>query len=347
MFDLLKIVRPESVSTQNWDRWYANTALWPLTDHLFLAEAAVRLGRAMCFPWYDDLPMWATKTEAPDFPGVDDAFDCEGAPIVAVHRAYGPMLKAFFSPAAFRERELREDEAAWIQSHVVDPDGGPPLPALLLQARYGEDAEDPITREHWESASWDAQEVNHLRDAGIVAMRAVAHGLALLALNGLIRTVSRPIGGGQEYSAVRPSLWGMDDPVPRLAACAINLEEPFAIDAPPTHLLFVDKFGFDTAIGVYAHQNGVALNSEGITPTLISRTGRKRQPRFRALEVRAEAVMRAYLQDQTNINWSRPALRRAVEEKLGAIGTTTFEYAREALLIEFPGLVNGGAPRTG
>ena len=45
---------------QDWKRWYAADT-WPMGDHLFLADVAIRLGRVLCFPWYDDLFLYAAR----------------------------------------------------------------------------------------------------------------------------------------------------------------------------------------------------------------------------------------------------------------------------------------------
>jgi len=62
---------------------------------------------------------------------------------------------------------------------------------------------------------------------------------------GTITTFARPVGGG-EAVAIPPTLWELDDPLPRMATGALNLEHWADPEAPPTHRIFVDATEFDT-----------------------------------------------------------------------------------------------------
>lgn len=59
-----------------------------------------------------------------------------------------------------------------------------------------------------------------------------------------IATFARPLGGG-EVVPIMASMWEIDDPLPRMATGAINLELWANPDAQPTHRIFVDSAGFD------------------------------------------------------------------------------------------------------
>ena len=59
-----------------------------------------------------------------------------------------------------------------------------------------------------------------------------------------IATFARPLGGG-EVVPIMASLWEIDDPLPRMATGAFNLEHWADVEAPPTHRIFVDSADFD------------------------------------------------------------------------------------------------------
>jgi predicted DNA-binding transcriptional regulator AlpA len=59
-----------------------------------------------------------------------------------------------------------------------------------------------------------------------------------------IATFARPLGGG-EVVPMMASMWEIDDPLPRMATGAINLELWANPDAQPTHRIFVDSADFD------------------------------------------------------------------------------------------------------
>ena len=59
-----------------------------------------------------------------------------------------------------------------------------------------------------------------------------------------IATFARPLGGG-EVVPIMASMWEIDDPLPRMAIGAVNLEQWANPEAPPTHRIFVDSADFD------------------------------------------------------------------------------------------------------
>ncbi len=62
--------------------------------------------------------------------------------------------------------------------------------------------------------------------------------------SGRLMTYARPLGGG-EIEPIDAGKWKVDDPLPRFATGALNLEQWADLDALPTHRLFVDSEGFD------------------------------------------------------------------------------------------------------
>lgn len=59
-----------------------------------------------------------------------------------------------------------------------------------------------------------------------------------------IATFARPLGGG-EVVPIMASMWEIDDPLPRMATGAFNLEQWADPEAPLTHRIFVDSADFD------------------------------------------------------------------------------------------------------
>lgn len=59
-------------------------------------------------------------------------------------------------------------------------------------------------------------------------------------LSGLFTTFARPIGGG-EPMRLEPSMWELDDFLPRFATCALDLRRPFDHSSPPTHRIFTTE----------------------------------------------------------------------------------------------------------
>jgi predicted DNA-binding transcriptional regulator AlpA len=59
-----------------------------------------------------------------------------------------------------------------------------------------------------------------------------------------IATFARPLGGGEVVPIVA-SMWEIDDPLPRMATGAFNLEKWANSEAPLTHRIFVDSAEFD------------------------------------------------------------------------------------------------------
>ena len=45
----------DHISSVDWSEWYSDPSVWPSSRYVFLAEAAIRLGRSMIAPWEDHL----------------------------------------------------------------------------------------------------------------------------------------------------------------------------------------------------------------------------------------------------------------------------------------------------
>lgn len=240
---------------------HADPSRWPIAEHLYLAEAALIVGEAICEPWDGRELQWGSLQDAPLIPYVDIAF-VDDKPVANVHDTWGSTVRSIISAAEFAEGELRKDEAAWLASHVADPVGGLPIPSLLLRARNGDDADDPITPLHWEIAFLEATERHHFLRAARTAMPPIARAVAELAFKGEIETFIRPIGGATGMLQLEAEMWGIDDPMPRLASCSMNKDRPFDIEAEPTHLIFVEERSLRRAMPGLAKRVQIALISE-------------------------------------------------------------------------------------
>ena len=64
-------VEQDRISSVDWTEWYSDPSTWPTSRHVFLAEAAIRLGRAMIDPWEDHLLSHAGDHNLPLPRGLD------------------------------------------------------------------------------------------------------------------------------------------------------------------------------------------------------------------------------------------------------------------------------------
>ncbi len=82
-------------------------------------------------------------------------------------------------------------------------------------------------------------------DAARDLVRLEVEHMTRMFANGRLTSFARPLGGG-EVVAIRPQLWELDDPLPRFATGALNLEHWADASAEPTHRIFVDSEDFDS-----------------------------------------------------------------------------------------------------
>lgn len=318
---------------------YGDAMRWPVTQHLFLAEAARLVGAAICEPWDDAVLLGMTRPDSPDIPSADDAFE-DGVPIAEVHAAFGPAVRTVLSPASFSERHLRNDEKAWVRSHVPDPEGGSPLPALLLRARNGDDRADPISFAHWEFAALQSAEDNNLFDAACRATAAIAGLITRMAFEGAIQTFARRIGGDLEAVLLTKFHWAIDDPLSRLASCAISLEHPFDAGATPTHLLFVAREGFAAALASYTPDHLIGLVGE-------LEDGVRRKPDYYGATVTEVANrLQEKMGDPGCASWRSTRFKDDIQTKFGSAGGgVVFDRAWKIATKQFPQFSLGGRPR--
>ena len=90
-----------------------------------------------------------------------------------------------------------------------------------------------------------AQEDEGENDAARDLVRLDAEIMARAFATGRLATFGRPLGGG-EVVPIDADVWEIDDPLPRFATGALNLEQWADLDAPLTHRLFVDTEQFDS-----------------------------------------------------------------------------------------------------
>lgn len=316
---------------------HADQSRWPIGEHLFLAAAAIVVGEAICEPWSGDEPKWSTLVDAPLIPSHDAAFE-GGEPIAGVHATWGPIIRSVLSPATFAERELRRDETAWLSSHVPDPDGGPPIPALLLRARRGEDANDPINPLHWETAFLESADRHHLSRAAAKAMPAIARAIAELAFAEEIETFARPIGGGVKMEPLPAELWAVDDPLPRLASCAINMKRPFDVDATPTHRIFVEERGLRAAMPALAQRMQIPLVSD-----LEGQQWRHVTGLYEKTIDQVAAELERLMADRNTAGWTKQRFAGHAVDMFGSrAGGVAFDRAWRDATISYPEFAKAG-----
>lgn len=216
---------------------------WPQSSGaVFLAEAVQIVGAAMCEPWDDQTPSWMRNEVLPEVPPVYEAFDDRSTPIASVHEVYADVVRSIKSPAAFAVERFSQSE--WIRSCVPNPDGGDPIPELLLRARAEEDLKEPVTRDHWEAISLLCAEKREQLCGAKARLRLVGRTLQAAVLERRLRSFMRPIGGSIERpKEIDLSWWELDDPLPRLAWCGLDIDAPLDPNAVPTHWIFVDRSG--------------------------------------------------------------------------------------------------------
>lgn len=287
--------------TLDWSA-HADPSRWPISEHLFLADVVQCIGEAICHPWDPALPAAMAIEPPPLITDPDEAF-FDDQPVTAIHELFGPTVRSVISPATFAEMRLRDDRAAWLASHVADPAGGPPLPAFALRARNGEDDEDPITYDHWNEAGLIASLDRMLADNARMALPVVARAIAELAFDADIETYARPLNGG-EMVPLLPSLWAVDDPLPRIAACGIRLDDPFNPNAAPDHRLFVAETGLGTAIATLAARISVLLGDD-----FASDPPRIRPDQLRGRVEDVKAALLGLMADRDHRHWTKGRFR--------------------------------------
>lgn len=91
---------------------------------------------------------------------------------------------------------------------------------------------------------FDAPEDGGENDAVRDLVRLDAEHMARAFATGKLDTFARPLGGGEVVS-IPVAHWELDDPLPRFATGAFNLERWWEASAEPTHRIFVDTKQFD------------------------------------------------------------------------------------------------------
>lgn len=91
---------------------------------------------------------------------------------------------------------------------------------------------------------FEAPEDGGENDAARDLVRLDAEHMARAFASGKLDTFGRPLGGG-EVATIPMAHWELDDPLPRFATGAFNLERWWEAWAEPTHRIFVDAKQFD------------------------------------------------------------------------------------------------------
>lgn len=91
---------------------------------------------------------------------------------------------------------------------------------------------------------FEAPEDDGENDAARDLVQLDAEHMARAIAIGKLDTFGRPLGGG-EVVTIPAAHWELDDPLPRFATGAFNLERWWEASADPTHRIFVDTKQFD------------------------------------------------------------------------------------------------------
>lgn len=91
---------------------------------------------------------------------------------------------------------------------------------------------------------FEAPEDGGENDAARDLVRLDAEHMARAFASGKLDTFGRPLGGG-EVVTIPMAHWEIDDPLPRFATGAFNLERWWETSAEPTHRIFVHAKQFD------------------------------------------------------------------------------------------------------
>lgn len=328
------------VTKLDWSRWYRDPSKWPhrASNRLFLAEAVLRIAPLLIFPWDDIIVAGTMADEQPFLPSALDAFDEEGNP-GPVHAAWAPALLAYLSAAEFTSQHMEwQDPDAWLAAHKYDPASG----GVVFDEAKAYTSGTDVSFEHWETAFSQSEEINNLRQAGMICMPLLARAVADMAIAGDVRTTARPKNGGEEVE-LKPEQWLVDDASYRLASCGLDLENPFDVDATPTHLIFIDLKGFDEHVALYAGRHMISLIEEGITPDEFGIKSPSKKAMYPTLVAKAYPLMKAHVQAHPQ-EYHRSVLRQIVEVELGRVSDGVFEAARDLLKVDYPHITDGGAP---
>jgi hypothetical protein len=293
---------------------HAHPLHWPISTKTFLAEAVLRVGKALCDPWYNEEPAALAAPISPDIPDLGEAFEGEN-PIPGIHAQQGGAVLTEISFSEYWEMIER------------DPDGTEPAD------------DEPITRHHWEQVLIG---ISFRENTRLHAQRAIVHVarfIAKRAVAGTLRTYARPMPGG--LSEDLPShLWEVDDPLPRIASCNLNLEDPTKPSAVPTHLIFVDPEVLQEAIDSIQPADRINL-----IPELDGAAVRPDLYLVSTLEV--TSWLKGLMGDPARHSWTRGRFRRDAEEKFGSrAGGEVFKRAWKQATATYPRFAQPGVRST-
>jgi hypothetical protein len=229
---------------------------WPLSARgVFMADAIDIIGTAASVTWQAWLPTIMPVDLLPSLPGAGAAFTADRRPIADVHAAYADIIRSFQSPSAFLAEKLSRQASR--RPTVFDPANEAAVVQHMLRAERGDDKNDDISYEHWDEVSLESDRIYEDHRGGISNLQLIGEHIQSAILASRLQSYIRPIGGSAEgLIPLDARYWEIDDPMPRLAWCGLDMQFPSDPDRPPTHWIFLDK----------AQLNDVASRLECILP---------------------------------------------------------------------------------
>ena len=254
--------------------WSAHS-LTPVSDLLYMAEAAARASSILCYPWIaEDRLTDAGAAPAPSLVPPEQAFLSDGSPVPEVHVAQSGIV--------------------WSYAYFGDFEH--PFPAQRAS----------VDQDDWNEAYSEATWLDSSRDTSRRVAGIIADVLTTAAATNRLITFVRPIGGGTAMKDPPEFAWDIDDRLARLARCGLVYDRPGDTDSRPDHLIYFEPSGFDDVIRTFLPTHWTPLLNELAhepPPGRPSPTERRKM---------LVDIMCASIQADKKRRWTHAALENAV-----------------------------------
>ncbi|MEA1015339.1 hypothetical protein [Sphingosinicella sp. LY1275] len=225
---------------------YEDELRWPISSGgLFLAKAVQVIGTAASLTWSEEMPTWMRIDPPKGLPRYQDAFDDDNNAIPRMHALFKDVARAVIAPSTYDVEFL--SDASWVRDLLPDNYVDRTIPDSSYGGKYSDN--ETIDAGLWEEVGILACDLQQTSNAAWKQTTYVAKLIQSLVMDGKIRCYIRPVGGSISGASDLPiEYWEIDDPLPRLAWCGINMDTPLDGNAQPSHWIFVDKLQVEEAI---------------------------------------------------------------------------------------------------